>query len=41
MTVVRSRTIYPATLTVPAMIDRLRSLPAPPAIERRDDEELP
>ncbi len=34
-------TIYPATLSVPAMIDRLRSLPAPPAIERRDDEELP
>ncbi len=34
-------TIYPATLSVPAMIDRLRSLPAPPSIERRDDEELP
>jgi antitoxin VapB len=34
-------TIYPARLTIPAMIDRLRSLPAPPSIERRDVEELP
>lgn len=34
-------TIYPERLTVPAMIDRLRSLPAPPGIERRDVEELP
>jgi antitoxin VapB len=34
-------TIYPARLTVPAMIDRLRSLPAPTSIERRDVEELP
>ena len=34
-------TIYPATLSVPAMIKRLRSLPAPPSIERRDDEDLP
>ncbi|HLH48699.1 MAG TPA: AbrB family transcriptional regulator [Roseiarcus sp.] len=34
-------TIYPARLTVPAMIDRLRSLPAPSSIERRDVDELP
>ena len=34
-------TIYPARLTIPAMIDRLRSLPAPPSIEKRDVEELP
>ena len=34
-------TIYPARLTIPPMIDRLRSLPAPPSIERRDVEELP
>ena len=34
-------TIYPAHLTVPAMIDRLRSLPAPSSIERRDVDELP
>jgi antitoxin VapB len=34
-------TIYPAAMSIPAMIKRLRSLPAPPTIERRDDEELP
>jgi antitoxin VapB len=34
-------TIYPARLTVPAMIDRLRSLPAPHGIEQRDVEEIP
>lgn len=34
-------TIYPAATTIPAMINRLRALPAPPTIERRDDEELP
>lgn len=34
-------TIYPAATTIPAMIKRLRSLPAPPTIERRDEEELP
>jgi hypothetical protein len=33
-------TIYPAAMSIPAMIKRLRSLPAPPTIERRDDEEL-
>ncbi len=33
-------TIYPARLSVPAMIDRIRSLPGPPSIERRDVEEL-
>ena len=34
-------TIYPAATSIPAMIARLRSLPAPPTIERRDQEELP
>jgi antitoxin VapB len=34
-------TIYPARLTIPAMIDRLRSLPAPPSVERRDIDEIP
>ncbi|MFZ5781118.1 MAG: hypothetical protein ACOY4R_13065 [Pseudomonadota bacterium] len=34
-------TIYPAAVSVPAMIDRLRALPAPPSVERRDVEELP
>ncbi len=34
-------TIYPAVTSIPAMIKRLRALPAPPTIERRDDEELP
>ncbi len=34
-------TIYPAAPSIPAMIERLRALPAPPTIERRDEEELP
>lgn len=34
-------TIYPAASSIPAMIERLKSLPTPPGIERRDDEELP
>jgi antitoxin VapB len=34
-------TIYPATKSIPAMIKRLRALPLPPAIEERDEEELP
>ena len=34
-------TIYPAATSIPAMIKRLRALPAPPSMERRDDEELP
>jgi len=34
-------TIYPAATTIPAMIARLRTLPAPPSIELRDNEELP
>lgn len=34
-------TIYPATTSIPAMIERLRSLPAPPTVEQRDREELP
>ena len=34
-------TIYPAATSIPEMIARLRSLPAPPNIETRDDEEIP
>ena len=34
-------TIYPAATSISAMIKRLRSLPAPPKVECRDDEELP
>jgi antitoxin VapB len=34
-------TIYPATTTLPEMIARLEALPSPPAIEVRDDEDLP
>lgn len=34
-------TIYPAATTIAALVARLRSLPVPPAIERRDGEELP
>ena len=33
--------IYPAAMSIPAMIARLRSLPAPPTIEHRDIEGLP
>ncbi len=34
-------TIYPAATTIPEMIERLRALPAPPAVEQRDAEALP
>jgi antitoxin VapB len=34
-------TVYPATLTVPEMVERLRALPVPPAVERRETDELP
>jgi antitoxin VapB len=34
-------TIYPAATSIPAMIERLRALPPPPAVERRDQKELP
>ena len=34
-------TVYPAGLPLPDMVARLRELAAPPAIERRDVEELP
>jgi antitoxin VapB len=34
-------TIYPAATSIPEMIERLDSLPRPPSIEERDDEELP
>jgi len=44
LVVVRSgdvMTIYPAATSVAAMVDRLRSLPAPPTVETRDRDELP
>jgi antitoxin VapB len=34
-------TLYPAANSIPEMIARLQELPAPPAIEVRDTEELP
>ena len=34
-------TMYPAGITIPAMLERLAALPRPRAIERRDDETLP
>lgn len=34
-------TLYPAATSIPEMIARLGALPAPPAIEERDMEELP
>ena len=34
-------TIYPAAMSIPSMIERLQSLPAPSKIEQRDVEELP
>jgi antitoxin VapB len=33
--------MYPAGMTIPAMLERLAALPRPRAIERRDDEPLP
>ncbi|MBU6408731.1 MAG: AbrB/MazE/SpoVT family DNA-binding domain-containing protein [Alphaproteobacteria bacterium] len=33
--------IYPAKTKIAAMIDQLSALPAPPNIERRDDEDPP
>ncbi|MEJ0060714.1 MAG: AbrB/MazE/SpoVT family DNA-binding domain-containing protein [Terricaulis sp.] len=44
LTIVRSgdvMTIYPTATSVAEMIERLRALPAPPAIEQRDTEEIP
>ena len=34
-------TMYPAGMTIPAMLERLAALPRPRAIELRDDEPLP
>ena len=34
-------TLYPAATSIPEMIARLKTLPVPPSIEERDDEELP
>ncbi|HRK69350.1 MAG TPA: hypothetical protein PKY73_17490 [Hyphomonas sp.] len=34
-------TVYPASSTIPQMLAKLAKLPAPPAIEQRDDSELP
>ncbi len=33
-------TIYPAIDTISTMVDRLRAVPSPRAIERRDDDVL-
>jgi antitoxin VapB len=34
-------TLYPASMSIAEMVRRLAALPAPPAIEERDDGELP
>ena len=34
-------TMYPAGMTIPAMLERLRELPRPRVSECRDDEPLP
>jgi antitoxin VapB len=34
-------TIYPAALSIDAMVEQLRHLPTPSSIEERDGEELP
>lgn len=34
-------TIYPATKSIPEMIEHLRALPVPPEIEWRDEAEVP
>ena len=34
-------TLYRAATSIPEMIARLKALPVPPSIEKRDDEELP
>jgi antitoxin VapB len=34
-------TLYPAEITIAEMVERLASLPAPPEVERRDEEDLP
>jgi len=34
-------TIYPAAMSIPEMIKRLRALPSPLAVECRNDEEMP
>lgn len=34
-------TIYPATASIPSMIEQLQALPKPSTVEERDVEELP
>lgn len=34
-------TLYPAGMTIAALVAALKSLPAPPSIERRDEEPIP
>lgn len=44
LNVVRSAdvvTLYPSAMSIPEMIARLETMPAPPIVEKRDDEELP
>ena len=34
-------TVYPAAMSVPEMVDRLRAFPVPPRVEERDSDEIP
>lgn len=34
-------TVYPTSLSIPDMVARLRDLPVPPTVERRDETEIP
>ena len=34
-------TVYPAAMSLPEMVARLRMLPAPPRVDERDVDELP
>lgn len=34
-------TVYPTSLSIPDMVARLRDLPVPPTVERRDESEIP
>jgi len=34
-------TLYPAARSIPEMVARLKAMPVPPSIEKRNDDELP
>lgn len=34
-------TVYPASLSIADMVARLRDLPVPPTVERREETEIP